>query len=138
MVKYKSKIGLELVIPIMLVLSTTLILMAYQQVWPGIIIIILATAFISHMFLTTYYLIRDNQLFINCGFFFKKTVSIDTIKKISETNNFISSPAASLDRLEIRFNKYDSVIISPKEKSEFIKDLLSIKPAIEVHLKTKK
>jgi len=92
--------------------------------------------YLAHVFnYFTYYIISDNQLFINCGFFFKKTVSIDTIKKISETNNFISSPVASVDRLEISFNKYDSVIISPKEKSEFIEGLLSIKPGIEVHLK---
>jgi hypothetical protein len=74
-------------------------------------------------------------LAIKCGFLFNKTINIQTIKKITETNNPISSPATSLDRLEIVYGKFDSVIISPKKKVEFIADIKSLNPNVEVKLK---
>jgi hypothetical protein len=43
----------------------------------------------------------------------------------------MSSPALSLDRIEIFYNKFDSVIISPKNKADFVAELKSINPAIE-------
>ena len=66
----------------------------------------------------------------------KTTVTINSIRKIKETNNPISSPAASLDRIEVFYGK-QSVIISPKQKTEFINHLLSINPRIEVIYKAK-
>lgn len=58
-----------------------------------------------------------------------------SIKNISETRNPISSPALSLDRLEIVYNRFDSVLISPADKIDFIAELLHRKPDIEVGLK---
>lgn len=87
------------------------------------------------MFLTTYYIINGNDLIIKCGFLFNKTIKIDTIKKIEETNNLLSSPAASLDRIEIGYNQYDSVMISPKDKLDFINQLVTINENINVVLK---
>jgi len=62
-------------------------------------------------------------------------IPISSINTIKETDNIISSPAASLDRLEIFYGKYDSIIISPMDKNEFIQDLLKINPNIEVDYK---
>lgn len=132
---YKSKIGLELVIPILLVLGSTSIMMILQKVWGGLVINLLVIIFLWYTFKTTVYSIKDNQLFIKCGFFVNEAVRIENITKITETRNMLSSAAASLDRLEISYNKYDSILISPKEKMEFIKHLQSIKPTIEIKLK---
>jgi hypothetical protein len=90
------------------------------------------------MFLTTNYTIDSNKLTIKCGFLYNKTIDIKTIKKITETNNPLSSPAASLDRLEIAYGKNDSILISPKQKSEFINDIKRINPGIEIKLKKNK
>jgi len=135
MTTYKSKIGFEIVIPITLILAGTGILMAYEKVWLGLALIFLISAFIAHMFLTTYYKIDNITLLVKCGFFFDRSFSIYTIKEIKETKNFISSPAASLDRLLITYNKYDTVVVSPKEKSAFISHLTRINPNIKVTLK---
>ena len=64
------------------------------------------------------------------------TTKIDThsIKKVYRTNNPLSSPALSLDRIAIVYNKYDEILISPKDRSAFIAELLSINPSIEVVL----
>ncbi|MFC3199468.1 PH domain-containing protein [Parapedobacter deserti] len=52
--------------------------------------------------------------------------------QIEETRTLISAPAPSLDRLEIFYNKFDSIVISPKDKQGFIADLLKLNPEIEV------
>ena len=57
-------------------------------------------------------------------------VEIQSIKRIYKTRNPLSSPALSLDRIAIVYNKYDEVLISPKDKKEFIEELLKINPDI--------
>ncbi len=59
-------------------------------------------------------------------------IDIKSIRKIYSTNNPLSSPALSLDRIAVVYNKYDEVLISPKERADFIQELLKINPNIEV------
>lgn len=133
---YKSKIGLELVIPLVLIFGTVLALTISQKPsWIGIVILLPVMIFVAHMFMTTNYTIESDVLIIKCGFLFNKTIDIRTISKISETNNPLSSPATSLDRLEIMYGKFDSVIISPKQKTEFINDIKKLNPNVEVKYK---
>lgn len=136
---YKSKIGLELVIPLLIVFGTALILILNEKSsWLGLIILFPVILFVVHMFMTTYYVINENNLTIKCGFLINLTLDIRTIKKISETNNLLSSPATSIDRIEIMFGNFDSVIISPKDKKEFINDILALNPRVEVIYKKRK
>lgn len=80
----------------------------------------------------TYYTIEEDSLHIKSGFFFHKTLAIASIRKIEETNNIISSPAPSLDRLEIIYHKYDSVLISPADKEGFLKEMASLNPELQI------
>lgn len=140
MTTFRSKLGLELVIPISILLIGLGFLMGYQRIWPGFIVIACVAIFTSYIFLTTYYQIDGKTLKIRCGMFFNVKVDIDTIKRLSETNNPLSSPATSLDRLELKYlknGKIDTVMISPKDKSGFIKMLTELNPAIELRLKPK-
>lgn len=135
---YKSKIGLELVIPIALILGGVLILFLLgEPKWIGLAIILPIIAFTAHLFATTNYTIDGEHLIIKSSFV-NKTIEIHSIKKIIETNNPVSSPATSMDRLEITYGKFDSVVISPKEKLAFIEDLQRINPNIKVKFKEKK
>lgn len=135
---YKSKIGLELVIPLVLVFGTVLTLTISQEPsWIGIVILLPVILFVIHMFMTTDYTIDSDKLTVKCGFLYNKTIDIKAIKKITETNNPLSSPATSLDRLEINYGKFDSVLISPKQKSEFINDIKGLNPNVEVKYKKK-
>ena len=109
--------------------------MVYCKIWIGLVINVGVAFFIWHLFSTTCYIIKDNRLEVKSGFLFKKTVDIDTITKISESHNPISSPANSLDRLEIKYGKKDSILISPKEKTGFMEHLKAINPNIEIVLK---
>ena len=79
--------------------------------------------FILHMFFNTTYKIEKGKLYIKCGFFNYNPVNIGEMKKISKSSNIISSPAASFDRIEITYGKFDELLISPKHKTKFVEDL---------------
>ncbi len=135
---FKSKIGLELVIPITILLVTVLFVMMNGQVaWLGICILLGVILFVVHMFSTTDYTVYNNSLTIRCGFIINKTIDIRQIRKIAETNNPISSPAISLDRLEITYGKSGCILISPKHKKEFIETIVSINPQVDILYKKK-
>lgn len=135
---YKSKLGLELIIPIALVFGIILYMTIRDEKWIALGIILATISFICHVFLSIKYLIEKENLTIKCGFFINQNIDISTIQKISETYNPLSSPAGSIDRLEIKFNKFDSVLISPKDKKAFINDLIVVNPTIEVQFRKDK
>jgi hypothetical protein len=133
---YKSGVSIWLV-SILLAVFVFLILMLYfdHAPWFALFIVIGIASFVLQLFINTYYTIEDTTLKIRSGFLYKLSVDILQIKKIEETNSPLSSPAASFDRLEILYNKFDSVLISPKDKQAFIDELLRINPSIELKLK---
>lgn len=82
--------------------------------------------FLLYLLFTTRYIIDDNLLRIKCGIFSYKPIEIESIKEISKSSNIISSPAASFDRIEIKYGRFDEIILSPKDKLSFANDLVSI------------
>ena len=92
--------------------------------------LIILFGFVLHMFLNTTYKIEKGKLYIKCGFFNYNPVNIGEMKKVSKSSNIISSPAASFDRIEIRYGKFEELIISPKHKTKFVEDLQKINPEI--------
>ena len=69
--------------------------------------ILILTAFIMiYLFLSTRYIIEGEILKIRSGFIFKKDLEIKKILSISKTNTIISSPAASFDRIELKYGKF--------------------------------
>jgi len=109
--------------------------MIKEGVWIGLLINLLVIIFIAYIFLRTYYIIDEGILRVKCAFFINKSFEISRVTEVMETNNPISAPAASLDRLEIVFDNHDSVIISPKQKNDFILQLRLLNPKIIVKLK---
>jgi hypothetical protein len=86
--------------------------------------------FIVHMFFYTTYTIDDDELKIRCGFIGYKPYKIKDMKKVSKSTSIISSPAASFDRIQITYGKFDEIIISPKDKHQFVEDLQKINPEL--------
>lgn len=134
---YKSKISLALALPVALVLVVTTLMLAFQKSWSILAFMLVVDAFIVHLFFTTYYIVDEAVLKVKSGIFINQTIPIASIKSITETNNLLSSPALSLDRLEIRYRKYDRVIVSPEDKGDFVDHLVKINPAIAVGSKNK-
>jgi len=77
----------------------------------------------------TYYKIEKEILFVHCGPF-KNKVEIAKIKHIKDTRNPLSSPALSVDRIELRGDGV-FIILSPKSKLEFINHLQEINSNIQ-------
>lgn len=131
---YKSKVSFAMLIIIFIILSGSFF-SAFQslQIVP-IMIYLLLNVLIIFLFFSTKYIISGNNLNIKTSFLVNTNIDVLTIKKITASNNPISAPASSLDRLEIFYNKFDSVLISPKNKQEFVNDLLRVNPNIEVKI----
>jgi len=132
---YKSKISLGIVIFLVIVLGGVSALMITGRIWVGLAFNLIIAGFVLYVMTGFSYTIDGVNLIIKGGFRWKASIEIKTITKIAETNNPISSPAASLDRLAIYYNSRNAVMISPKDKKSFVEDLLKINPAIEVKWK---
>ena len=128
---FKSKIdwwfGLILVYPIFLSIKAMV-----EGEWLGLLGLVAAIGFILFLSKTTQYIINENQLIVRSTWIVNERIDISKITKVEKSNSILSSPALSLDRLLVRYNKYDEVLISPKEKKEFIDELLKINPTIEI------
>ncbi len=133
MKKYKSKIDLWLIIVLTVVFGGILVLSIIKKDWLGFTIAMIPAIFIWNMFTSTYYIITEDEVIIRGGIFYKLVIKITDIRKISESNDLISSPALSIDRLEILYNKFDTILISPKKKYEFVKSIEVLKPDIEIN-----
>jgi len=136
MTRYNSKIGFGILLFLIIVLGGISILMIYNKTWIRFAAILLAIGFIGYIFTTTYYLISNEVLRIKSGFMVNKFIPIDTIRAISETNNPVSSPANSLDRLEIKYSRKGTIMVSPKNETEFINQLIKINPKIKLTINT--
>ena len=127
---HKSKIGLELLIPVVLILGIVVTLMIINGIWLGLVICGLVIFFVTNMYTgTSYKITSDNRLFIKCGIIESFDIDIMDIESIRKTNELTSSPALSIDRIEISY-KGGRVIISPVDKEKFIADLRKVNPRI--------
>lgn len=89
-------------------------------------------AFVLYAFTSTNYTIDNNVLSIKSTFLVNRKIDILTITEISETNNPLSAPAASLDRLKIVYDNGKWTLISPKDKEAFLLHIKKIQPNIIV------
>lgn len=71
---------------------------------------------------STTYTLSNTTLLVKSGPF-KWQVPVEQITSITPTSNPLSSPALSLDRLRIDYGRGQSIMISPKDKGQFIQDL---------------
>lgn len=81
---------------------------------------LLIVALIGSLLIRTYYVVEGNTLRIVSGPFSWK-VAIDQIESVKATRNPLSSPALSLDRLRIRYGKGRRIMVSPADRSGFLK-----------------
>lgn len=132
---FVSKIGTFILVPLAILLGILMLAFIQEGALLGLIPLILVILFILNMFLNTRYTLDQGMLDIRCGFLYHKVIAVSEIRKISETNTLMSSPALSLDRLELHLDKASSVVISPKNKDEFIEAMLQVNDQILVQRK---
>jgi hypothetical protein len=71
------------------------------------------------LLLFTYYRIDSAILRIQAGPF-SWAIALDQIRAITPSRSFASSPALSLNRLQIDYGHQRSILVSPKDKTGFI------------------
>lgn len=130
---YKSKMSKGLIISLVLLFLYVVYQMITEPVgfWIILICLIFVVVFFYNI-LSLRYTIENKKLIVTTKIFYHKSIDIKSIRKIEETNTIISAPANSFDRLEIIYNKFDNLVVSPENKQRFIEDLLAIHPEIEV------
>ncbi len=134
---YRSKIGVGLFLFVHVILLGVLLIPVFTSEshdWVGSFIILLTVAFVNYTLFTIRYDVSRETLRIKCGFLYDEVLQIQAIKKIEKSRSILSSPAASLDRLEISYNKWDTVLISPKDKEAFVAQLKQLNPEIVVKM----
>ncbi len=95
------------------------------------IIMIAVLLFVGWIWFGTGYEISDEEVKIRCGPF-RQTIPLREIKEIKKTRSALSSPACSLDRLEIKYGMSKRVMISPADKEGFVQLLREKAPQIKL------
>ena len=126
---FKSKVDWWLILLFLGIFGFPIVQGILTEDYLLVIIFSLVLIFLYFLSKTIRYIIKDEKLII-----WRTKIDIKTIKKIYSTNNPLSSPALSLDRIAVVYNKFDEVLISPKEREAFVQELLKINPNIEVKL----
>ena len=85
-------------------------------------ILLLGVCLPLSLLLFTTYRVSDTLRRIRSGLF-RWDVPIHAISKVEATNDPSSSPALSLDRLRIAYGDGKSVMVSPLEKDDVLRDL---------------
>lgn len=97
------------------------------------IISLISIFFVGAAWFNTKYIIARGILEVRSGILKKKKIFIDEIHSIRFTKNPIAAPALSINRIEINYNQYDTILISPKNSKHFINELIKINPKIKVN-----
>jgi Bacterial PH domain len=95
------------------------------------VIMVVPAILLAWIWFGTGYKIENSKLEIQSGPY-KKTINIDEINKVRNTKNPFTAPALSMDKIEISYGKYEFITISPKNKEEFIRQLLKENPRIQL------
>lgn len=77
-----------------------------------------------------YYEIEGDMLVVRSGLL-RSRIPVRAIESVRQTKSMMSAPAWSLDRLEILYGRGHRVLISPKERSGFLRALLAVAPQLE-------
>jgi len=134
-VTFKSKNGVEVLIPMIIVLLVIMALMISNDGLKGSVIVGSLIIFIAYLYSNTLYVFTDDsKLKIKSGFLLNKQIDINSIEKVIQTNNPIVSSGMSSDRLQIFYNMHDIVIVYPKRKTEFIESLKTANTNIKFEL----
>jgi hypothetical protein len=106
-----SAIFLAVVIPPKIAAET-------MSVIGAIVLAVAIVGFPAWLMISTHYDIAEDELRIRSGPF-RWTIKLCDIHSVTPTKSMISSPALSMDRLEICYEENRKVLVSPVDKEGF-------------------
>ena len=131
---FRSRISVLLIGVILAAFIPSFISMYTHKTFEGIYILVGTLLLIIFIFFNNRYIISENMFYVKTWIFPAKGVNIADIVSVKRSYNPLSSPAASLKRLKIKFSNGLPWLISPVREHEFIEALKEINPDIEVYI----
>jgi len=130
---FVSKISWWLFASILLILVVTSMMAITDGAYIVLIFMLPSLGFIVWLLRSTYYEVQPQaQLLRVVSGPLTWQIPVASIKRIKNSHNVLSSPALSLDRLKIYYNRYDEILVSPRDKANFIEALRQLNPQIQV------
>lgn len=117
---YRTRISLSLTGAIAAVLFVPVMFMPSEAILAYASTMLIVLAGIIFCMLGIKYVIDDETLKIYYFWGMYQDIKIKSIRKMEPSRCILSSPAASLKRLAIHYNKYDTIYISPRNQEDFI------------------
>ena len=122
---FRSKVDAWLLI-VMITSMLVCLAAAYTTVMQGhlvnyaiaLFIVLVGTGLPIWLLLSTRYAVSNYELKVSSGPF-SWTISITSISAVNDTRSPLSSPALSLDRLEIKYGEGKMILVSPVDKVGF-------------------
>lgn len=137
--RFPSKVDAWLILVVRISFATGFLLAAgvcaAERQWAALLwasaLLAVVLLFVEWLFRTTYYVIAGDELLIRSGVF-RWRIPIARIESVEPTNNPLSSPALSLDRLDIRYDGGKNILVSPEDREGFVGALMAVNPDISV------
>lgn len=92
-----------------------------------ILVLILIAGITLYFTLAVRYVVEDGKIKIKYGFIRFTSIPISSIREIKK-----ASPTrfVSFDRINVKYEKFDETLLSPKDKDGFVNHLLELNPKI--------
>lgn len=128
--RYPSKVDAWLAAILIAAVGITLVSMlpvflipgAFAEAWWSVLLVLLIWGFVLSIIFPLYYEITPSSLLIRSGWT-RREIPLSSIQGVVPSRNPISSPALSLDRLQVNYTqgvRPRSILISPRDKTDFL------------------
>jgi hypothetical protein len=98
--------------------------------WIAVVVVVAPVGLLTWNLLTTYYVVSRDTLSVHC-LLLRKTVPLASVTTLRGSRDFRSSPALSRDRIEVLYDN-DSVLVSPKDRTAFIRAIRAGQPSVAI------
>ncbi len=98
------------------------------------LIFMLLFFFIGVIWFRTGYYISSGYLIIKIGPVTHSQILISNIRHLSRSHSMLGAPALSLKRLSVKYGRNGVVLISPKNETDFISQLINENSKISVNI----
>lgn len=112
------------------IMPGSLIAVALTQVWSAVFVMLVSAAFVLWIWAKTGYTLTETHLLVQSGPL-RWQIPLASIRRVRPSNNPLSSPALSFQRLEVRHDK-GSILISPQDRARFLAELRRRCPDAEI------
>jgi hypothetical protein len=98
-----------------------------------VVVLLMPLVLLAWIWIFTYYIIEKDKVWYHLGPF-RGSIDVNSIREITKNKTLWVGfrPALALKGLIIRYNTWDDIYFSPKDKEAFVAKLLSKNPAIVV------